>query len=517
MATIDTIADRSTGSAIAGKAYFETSTNKFIVYNGSAWIEIDSDGTGAVPFQNRWGASFDGTNDYLLMGTSAISLDTDFTISAWFKPTSNALANYNFMCGWGNAASGQARVMQILHSKLSFEIFYSRVSGSTTLSADTWYHGAITFSGNDVEIFLNGSSDGTGTLSRATMASSLTFAGGTSTMKTVGFLPFSGLIDEFAVFDSVLTPTEISTLRGGASAGTLGVPASISALNPVGYWSMGDDSNDSPSTDPASNKIVTITDSSGNGNDATQSTASSQPTFEALDASTTSLSFDGSDDKLTVSDSSLGISGDLTMSFWFKADAFGTWNYPLILTTFAEAEASRYRGRCLGFNGAKLSSLTYFDHDYGSTTLNTGQWYHAAVVYERTAGTDAGFHTLYLNGSVDLTRTAVNLKDINYVETQIGKSYNANHFDGLLDDVAIFNSALSAPEVSSLAASRGAHIVNDLSLSPVVYYRMGEDDSLTDGQTGISQITDASGNGNHATQSVAASQPTASVDPIIYV
>ena len=46
---------------------------------------------------------------------------------------------------------------------------------------------------------------------------------------------------------------------------------------------------------------------------------------------------------------------------------------------------------------------------------------------------------------------------------------------------------------------------------------MGEDDSLTDGQTGISQITDASGNGNHATQSVAANQPTASIDPVIYV
>jgi hypothetical protein len=46
---------------------------------------------------------------------------------------------------------------------------------------------------------------------------------------------------------------------------------------------------------------------------------------------------------------------------------------------------------------------------------------------------------------------------------------------------------------------------------------MGEDDSLTDGQTGISQITDASGNGNHATQSTASNQPTASVDPVIYV
>ena len=50
MATIDTIADRSTGTALAGKAYFETSTNKFIVFNGTAWIELDSDGTGIYSF-----------------------------------------------------------------------------------------------------------------------------------------------------------------------------------------------------------------------------------------------------------------------------------------------------------------------------------------------------------------------------------------------------------------------------------------------------------------------------------
>ena len=59
-------------------------------------------------------------------------------------------------------------------------------------------------------------------------------------MTAVGFAPFSGLIDEFAVFDSVLTSTDISTLRGGASAGTLGEPVDISSLNPVGWWRMGD-------------------------------------------------------------------------------------------------------------------------------------------------------------------------------------------------------------------------------------------------------------------------------------
>ena len=220
---------------------------------------------------NNYSLSFDGGDDYLLMGTSAISLDTNFTISAWFKPTSDALAGYDFMCGWGINASGQARVMQILNSKLSFEIYFSRISGSTTLSADTWYHGAVTFSGNDVEIFLNGSSDGTGTLSRSSMASSLTFAGGTPAMTAVGFVPFSGLIDEFAVFDSVLSAAQITNIykgeESGGSGGTNGVPGDLSTFSPVGWWRMGDNDGGTGTT---------ITDQGSGGNDGTLTNG---PTF----------------------------------------------------------------------------------------------------------------------------------------------------------------------------------------------------------------------------------------------
>lgn len=51
MATLDTVATRAAGIDFpAGKAYFETSTNKFIVWNGSSWIELHSDGTGSYAY-----------------------------------------------------------------------------------------------------------------------------------------------------------------------------------------------------------------------------------------------------------------------------------------------------------------------------------------------------------------------------------------------------------------------------------------------------------------------------------
>lgn len=51
MATLDTEATRPSGDSHAtGKAYFETSTKKFIVWNGSSWVELHSDGVGAYSF-----------------------------------------------------------------------------------------------------------------------------------------------------------------------------------------------------------------------------------------------------------------------------------------------------------------------------------------------------------------------------------------------------------------------------------------------------------------------------------
>jgi hypothetical protein len=94
-------------------------------------------------------------------------------------------------------------------------------------------------------------------------------------------------IDEFSVFNSTSSLTSVAALASG------GKPANLSSYDPVAWIRMGDDSNDSP---VAAGNITGITDSSGNGNDATQSTASSQPTFKALAQSTTSVSFDGSDD-----------------------------------------------------------------------------------------------------------------------------------------------------------------------------------------------------------------------------
>lgn len=69
MATLDTLANRSTGSQIAGKAYFETDTNKFIVWNGSQWIELHAYESGSYSFNISVYASEQAVADIGLTNT----------------------------------------------------------------------------------------------------------------------------------------------------------------------------------------------------------------------------------------------------------------------------------------------------------------------------------------------------------------------------------------------------------------------------------------------------------------
>lgn len=288
MATIDTIADRSSGSAIAGKAYFETSTNKFIVYNGSAWIELDSDGVGAV-YENRWGASFDGTNDYVMTSGSPVDMGdmaSGYTFSAWVwredvpslpsnggttswygapYATADTAPNYNTLKWYITDEYWNGGVYKLIRWYHGNNV----VNNSSILfPKGVWCHLAVTWDGsNTVTTYLNATQ-----LGQITNASSLTNRADEMLIGK-GHFWNKGLVDEVAYWNRGLSSSDITSIYNS------GVPDDLSSYSPVGYWRMGDHSSDSATS---GGSIATITDSSGNGNDATQITASKQPTFSDL-------------------------------------------------------------------------------------------------------------------------------------------------------------------------------------------------------------------------------------------
>jgi len=538
MATIDTIADRSTGTALAGKAYFETSTNKFIVFNGTAWIELDSDGTGAV-FENRWGASFDGSDDRLLTSNTPIMFNdmaNGYTFSCWsYRDDDPNLASNGGTTSWYGgplASADTSHAYPLCRWYLTDEYWnggaynmirwYHNQTHNASITSivvpkGSWFHLAATWDGaSTVTTYLNGSQ-----IAQNTSAPPVNTALTHKMLVGKGHFWNQSKIDEVAYFNTGLSAADITKIYNGTAPNGKPTDLTLAASydtdrtsNLKGYWRMGDDSNDSPSSDPTSNSIATITDSSGNGNDLVQATASRQPTFKALDQSTTSLSFDGSTDYLSAPTiTALNAPAAFSSSAWFAYSGSTTASAENIITA-GSASGNRFYLQVFNPQNIRYGHSTAY-LDISVSTLNSGTWYHLATVHNGTS------LEVFLNG-VSQGTASVNAPQSGYGTNfkigayAVGGITPIGHFEGALDDVAIFNTVLSASEVASLAASRGAHIVNDLSLSPTAYYRMGEDDSLTDGAS-VSQITDASGNGNHALQATAANQPTASIDPVIYV
>lgn len=257
---VNTLANiRAIASATLGETAYATDTHNLYVYDGVDW----------TTFNNEPGFSieFDGTDDFLAMGTSAIDLDTNFTISCWFK--SHYHGGYVPIGGWGDFSAGKLRLMQILGG-LSFEIWGNRVTGSTSITTNTWYHGAVTYSGNDAIVYLNGSQDGSGTISRTSYSSSTTLIGGHADLTASGFSEFDGMIDEFAVFDSVLSASQITSIYNS------GAPGDLTSLSPVGWWKMGEGIGDTDSGGgaPANTDVVgTVVDQGSGGNNATTASA----------------------------------------------------------------------------------------------------------------------------------------------------------------------------------------------------------------------------------------------------
>ena len=112
-----------------------------------------------------------------------------------------------------------------------------------------------------------------------TFSDSISYVQAPLTIATYGVNAVGGSnkIDEFSVFNSTSSLSSLADLVSG------GKPADLDSYDPVAWYRMGDDSNDSPTS---GGSIATITDSSGNGNDAVQVTASLQPTFSDLTGET---------------------------------------------------------------------------------------------------------------------------------------------------------------------------------------------------------------------------------------
>lgn len=256
MATVDVIANRSTASEILGKAYFETDTNSFIVYNGYGWVELQSDGTGAATPFNQYSLSLDGSNQSARL--TGMTLSGAFTASFWFNRENITLGTGElFMTKGYDATPHTYSVGGVNYSDSDWKLDYANggfrysvfdrtqswatkieATHNFSFSANTWYHIMITYDGgtstSGMGLFVDGVSK---TLTSAREDAS--FTGNNSTSATAvnvgrayngnsGVL--GGLVDEIAFWETDQS-ANISSIYTGTT------PVDLSGLStPPNDW-----------------------------------------------------------------------------------------------------------------------------------------------------------------------------------------------------------------------------------------------------------------------------------------
>jgi hypothetical protein len=175
------------------------------------------------------------------------------------------------------------------------------------------------------------------------------------------------------------------------------------------------------------------------------------------------LSFNGSNALVDVGhDPSLNISGNLTVSAWVNVQSLGHAKY-----LFADFDPTGHlsrgslgilsNGHFFWFQGNE-GLANGFVEPFGATQVNLNQWYNVAVVRDDNAKTI----TLYVNGVQDGMVSYAGIPVLALQGDELlgggGTGFPRDSLNGLLDEVGLFNRALSAAEIQSIYNSRGSSI-----------------------------------------------------------
>jgi len=163
----------------------------------------------------------------------------------------------------------------------------------------------------------------------------------------------------------------------------------------------------------------------------------------------------GAADRIVVTDApSLRVTGDLTMSLWFRKDEapiewarmvgkgeYGSRNYGLWVGAGFQRDAILFQQ----WDGQKQKVVEI----YSNLGTNTGRWTHVAAV---ATGEQA---SLYINGKLDQTvKRTLSPPATGVSPLTIGFAGWGEPFVGALDDVRIYSRALTEAEVEVLATMK---------------------------------------------------------------
>ncbi|SFB04259.1 Por secretion system C-terminal sorting domain-containing protein [Flavobacterium swingsii] len=332
------------------------------------------------------------------------------TISFWVKSIADAGLNYGPVFSYGTGTTGNAfgggvstdRTMMVSHND-----DYTLIMGGNPNTLNVWYHFVMTYDGTTAKMYRNGQLMGSMAKSWNTINNSDIFKLGVG---TGGQQWFNGLIDDLRVYDRAVTDAEALQIYNEPSTRSIGLIKSFSFNN-----SPADDTNTVSFTTSNASFPITYTASRNAAGQAMVTTASATRTC-------------------TIPNLPLGKT-DRTISFWCNHSTFSP------ITSFASfgyGASSQYNtfGFYLGSSSVNFQGFSY-DQPFTTGAIAPFTWYFIAVVFENDNA------KIFINGQYfgPVARPLLN--------TTL-TSFRIGAFEGAVDDLKIYDRALSHPEILGL-------------------------------------------------------------------
>ena len=331
----------------------------------------------------------------------------------------------------------------------------------------------------------------------------------------------NGQVSNFAIFNSALTSSQVSTLFN------FGTPETNISFSPQAWWKLDDQTaitdssgygntgTNNGATDISSGVAVTpswkIPDASGtvNGVSTTLPSTALQQSDLQFDSpySNYSLSFDGTTSITCDSIPALTSSTNFSISGWLKQTTLDQTRFMLGARSSSTDAVFLYT-----YNDGKMyvdisnGSSTYGYFDY-STVISANTWFHVAVVFDGAGSANADKLKLYINGSL-ITLTyygtipSSTTSSTNDFKIGIVNGYT-DEWLGSIDETSIFNYNLSEAQVLEMYNNgRPKDLTTFSGTAPTSWWRLGENAYFQDSTLVLPNSITGAPNGEASTNNL---------------
>jgi hypothetical protein len=390
--------------------------------------------------------------------TQSLQLTTSFTISMWLNPNQG---NYgqgpgylSILQKWGGSGSGASYMIAL--SPLGKPILYTNNSattstlvGNSSITLGNWTHVLFTFHNGNATVYLNGIADNTSTalVTPSVQPSSIEIGRNLNQFANYAGDAFTGLVDDISIYNRALSEAEIQGLYTGQPTPThsacLNLPANLQQ-GLVGYWPFCGNANDE----------------SGNGNNGVVNGATL--TTDRFGNANAAYGYDGNSQFIEILNSPSLNPTSISISGWMNASAFATdvaegskaiitkWfqavncseqgdNYSVILSI--QENENRILG-VTSINNAAISAIS-------SSSIGLNSWNHFVFAHDENEG-----DSFYLNGSLINQNSMIGAlcpttNNLIFGADNVFSNY-WRFFAGSIDDIGIWNRALTPEEITTL-------------------------------------------------------------------